>query len=168
MDVRYINPFIGSISNIFETMCGLRVIVGKPVFQTEPYDRIDVSAIIGFSGDVVGSVALCFDTETACKFASAFAGTDITLQHEDFVDALGELASILAGNAKAKLEGLRLNISLPDVIIGQGHQILASKSTPHLHLPCSTDAGNFHVEVRMEICKKHEIATEAATIGTNK
>ena len=38
-----------------------------------------MSAIIGFSGDAVGSVALCFPMSTAVKTASMFAGTGLHL-----------------------------------------------------------------------------------------
>ncbi len=167
MDVRYLNPFIASICNVFETMCGLKVTIGKPSLQTETYERTDVSAIIGFSGDAAGSVALCFGFDTASTVATAFAGTEISPEHEDFGDALGELANMVAGGAKAKLEGLDVNISLPSVVIGRGQRIVASKSTPRLHIPCSTDSGNFRVEVGMEICKKRGVTTKAATAGAN-
>ena len=168
MDVRYLNPFIASICNVFETMCGLKVTIGKPALQTATYERTDVSAIIGFSGDAAGSVALCFGFDTASTVATAFAGTDISPEHEDFGDALGELANMVAGGAKAKLEGVSINISLPSVILGQGQRILASKSSPRLHIPCSTDAGDFRVEVGMEICKKHGTAPQASAVETNQ
>ena len=167
MNVRYLNPFISSICNVFETMCGLKVTIGKPSLQTETYERTDVSAIIGFSGDAAGSVTLCFGFDTAATVATAFAGTEISPEHEDFGDALGELANMVAGGAKAKLEGLDVNISLPSVVIGRGQRIVASKSNPRLHIPCSTGAGNFRVEVGMEICKKRGVTTKAATAGAN-
>lgn len=167
MDVRYINAFIDSISNTFETMCGLKVSFGKPAIQTDPYEQTDVSAIIGFSGDAAGSVALCFHFDSASKIATIFAGAEITPEHEDFGDALGELANMVAGGAKAKLEGLSVNISLPNVVIGQCQRLLASKSTPRIQLPCSTDSGSFRVEVGMEVSKKHRTATQAATVGAN-
>ncbi len=165
MDVRYINPFIASICNVFETMCGSKVTVGKPSLQTEPFERTDVSAIIGFSGDAAGSVALCFGFDTASVLATAFAGTEIKPEHEDFGDALGELANMVAGGAKAKLEGLDVNISLPNVVIGERHRISASRSSPRIIIPCSTDAGDFHVEVGMEISKTAWAEGQSAIVG---
>ena len=35
MDVRYINPFIESVSNTFGTMCSLKVRVGKPTIKND-------------------------------------------------------------------------------------------------------------------------------------
>ncbi len=167
MDVRYINPFVGSICNVFETMCRLKVTIGKPAFQTEPYERTDVSAIIGFSGDAAGSVALCLGFDTASTVATAFAGTEISPEHEDFGDALGELANMVAGGAKAKLEGFNVNISLPNVVIGEDQRISTSRSCPRLIIPCSSDAGDFHVEVAMEISKTAAGTAQAATTGAN-
>lgn len=167
MDVRFINPFIASISNTFETMCGVKVAIGKPSLKMDLYEQTDVLAIIGFSGDAAGSVALCFDFATASRLATAFAGTEITPEHEDFGDALGELANMVGGGAKAKLEGLSVDISLPNVVIGHSQRVLASRSSPRLHIPCSTDSGDFQVEVGMEILKKHEVTTQAATAGAN-
>ena len=167
MDVRYINPFIESICNVFETVCGLKVTIGKPAIAPIKCPQTDVTALIGFSGDAAGSVALCFGFDVASKATSAFAGTEITPEHEDFGDALGELANMVAGGAKSDLEGLDVNISLPTVVIGQGQRILASRSAPRLHIPCSTDSGYFHVEVGMEICKKQGVTTPAFAAGAN-
>jgi len=167
MDVRYINPFIASISNTFETMCGVRVIIGKPTLKTESSERIEVSAIIGFSGDAAGTVALCFGFDTASRLATAFAGMEITPEHEDFGDALGELANMVAGGAKAKLKGFDISISLPSVVIGDRQRILASKNTPRLYLPCETDSGNFRVEVSMNTCKKPGATTLSTAIGVS-
>ncbi len=167
MDVRYVNPFVGSICNVFETMCGLKVTIGKPAIAPSKSEQTDVTALIGFSGDAAGSVVLCFGFDIASKAASAFAGTEITPEHEDFGDALGELANMVAGGAKAKLEGLNVNISLPNVVIGEDQRISASRSCPRLIIPCSTDAGNFHVEVAMETSKTSGGIAQAVPTGAN-
>lgn len=167
MDARYINPFIDSICNTFETMCGLKVSIGKPSLTADPNGQTDVSAVIGFSGDAAGSVAVCYPFNTAAKIATAFAGTEITPDHDDFGDALGELANMIAGGAKSKLAGVRITISLPSVVIGECQYISASRTAPRLFIPCTTDAGGFHVEVGMEITKAGGVTVQAATTGAN-
>lgn len=167
MDARYINPFIASICNVFETMCGLRVTIGKPMIAPGKREQTDVTALIGFSDEAAGSVALCFGLDIASKAASAFAGTEITPEHEDFGDALGELANMVAGGAKSKLVGFHVNISLPSVVIGEDQHISASRSCPRLIIPCSTDAGDFHVEVGMVSTKTAQTSAQAATTGAN-
>jgi len=153
MDVRYINPFVDSIKHLFKTMLETELILSKPMLSEDDV-RADASAVIGFSGDASGSVVLCFPMATALRAASAFAGTEMTKDHEDFADALGELANMVAGQAKAKLDGFNISISLPSVIIGQEHAVLQSKQRPSLAIPCDSPLGRFIVEVAMVVKKK--------------
>jgi len=159
MDVRYINPFVNSICNTFETMCGLKVTVGKPELKTGDKPLTDVSSVIGLSGDAAGSVVLHFSFDTASKIATAFAGTKITPEHPDFADA---------GGAKSKFEDLSISISLPNVIVGRNHNVSASKSVPRLVIPCTTDAGTFHAEVGMVLVSKTSKGIgQVSTAGAN-
>ena len=167
MDVRYVNPFVASICNTFETMCGTKVTVGKPELKTDDNPRSDVSSVIGFSGDAAGCVVLHFSFDVASKIATAFAGVEITPDHEDFSDAIGELANMVAGGAKSKFEGLNISISLPNVIIGENHNVSASKSAPRLVVPCNTDVGVFQVEIGMVLLNKAGSTQQAATVGAN-
>jgi len=153
MDVRYIIPFIDSVKHLFKTMLSTDLAVSKPVVSVDDI-HADASAVIGFSGDATGSVVLCFPMTTAVKAASAFAGVEMSREHEDFADALGELANIVAGQAKAKLEGFNISISLPSVILGKEHAVLQSKQRPRLAIPCDSPLGRFTVEVAMIVGKK--------------
>jgi chemotaxis protein CheX len=168
MDVRYINPFIKSVCNTFQTMCKLKVHVGQPALKTADDPLTDVSGVIGFSGDAAGSVVLHFAFDTASRIATAFAGTDIHPEHPDFADAIGELANMVAGGAKCQFEGLNINISLPNVIVGRNHNVTASRNTPRILIPCSSDVGVFHVEVGMVLGKPGDTrANQVVTAGAN-
>lgn len=166
MDVRFINPFLTAVTQLFNTMLEKEVNIGKPVLKSHREAPGDVSAIIGLSGDVTGCVAVCFPMPTAIKAASTFSGVEMTADHEDFADALGELANMVAGQAKAKLDGLAVGISLPSVIIGKEHVISQSKQTPRLCIPCDSTLGHFTVEVAMVIEMKPAVQTpQPATAG---
>jgi len=164
MDVRFINPFISAVRNVFNTMVQTDVSVGKPSLKTGDMESADVSGVIGLSGDVTGAVVLSFPKLVACKLASAFAGMELDTGHEDFADAIGELANMVAGNAKKDFAGLSVSISLPSVVVGAGHQISQSKTSPQLVIPCQTPLGPFDVEVAMVVAKKPaEAAVGAAS-----
>ena len=149
MDVRFINPFLKSLCNTYETMCNLSVTVGSPELKTDDNPRSDVSSVIGFSGDAAGCVVLHYSFDIASKVASAFAGIEIDPDHPDFADAIGELANMVAGGAKSKFKGLDISISLPNVIVGKNHNVSASKSSPRIVIPCTTSQGTFQMEVGM-------------------
>jgi chemotaxis protein CheX len=86
-----------------------------------PHD-FDVSAVIGFSGDVAGSCALRMSNDTAREAVSRLAGEPVD-DAAEIADGIGELANMIAGNAKAALEPRALSLSFPEVIRGKGHEI---------------------------------------------
>ncbi len=151
MDVRYINPFMKSIRNVFGTMLSVEVQFDKPHVTTENNGKPDVSGVIGFSGDATGAVVLSFGKQAAARTVSKFAGADLDIDNPDFADAIGELANMVAGGAKADFGGLNVNISLPSVIIGDGHALSRSHAHSRLVIPCQTPLGPFDVSVSMEI-----------------
>lgn len=158
MDVRFINPFIASIKNVFSTMVATDIQIGKPfIVKASEEPGADVSSVIGLSGDAVGCVVLGLPMQTAINAASKFAGIEMTQDHPDFGDALGELCNMVAGQAKANFgDEFQVTISLPSVIIGKEHVVSQSRAKPRLALPCESALGKFHVEVAMVIEKKAE------------
>ncbi|UCE58785.1 MAG: chemotaxis protein CheX [Phycisphaerales bacterium] len=168
MDVRFINPFIGGIKNVFSTMLQTDIVISKPRVKGRDEPNADATAIIGFSGDATGSVALCFPMRTALATAGKFAGMEIAEDSPDFADALGELANMVAGQAKSKFEGLSVSISLPRVVAGRDLHLLDSQNTPVLLLPCDSALGRFSTEVTMQLTgrsrlKRPETAASAAS-----
>ena len=165
MDVRFINPFIMAIKNVFSTMVRTEVTVGKPQVRTAELRSADVSGVIGLSGDATGAVVLSFPRVVACKVASMFAGAELTPEDEDFADAIGELANMIAGNAKKDFGGVAVTISLPSVIVGAGHQVSQLRASPQLVIPCQTPMGPFNVEVAMLVPKKGAAQPETEAVG---
>lgn len=149
MDVRYINPFINSIENLFRTMVGCKAEFSKPFLETQPESYPDVSGVIVFSGDAGGAVALCFARAVALRTASAVVGLGLSVNDDYFRDAIGELANIVAGRAAADFEGLSIRTGLPTVLIGDHHRNSPLISYPRLMIPCRTALGPFDVGVSM-------------------
>jgi chemotaxis protein CheX len=156
MDVRFINPFIGAIGNVFQTMLGLEVEYGKPQFGHTENVGHDVSGIIGLSGDVEGSVVVSFPMASALKIAGTFGGMEMTEPDEDFADAIGELANMISGNAKKDFEGLNVMISVPSVVVGCGHTVKSNRVLPTVNIPCQCEAGEFVVEIGMRTVNSSE------------
>jgi chemotaxis protein CheX len=149
--------FVRSIQEVLATMAGMTVTVGKPTVKVSPATSYDVSGLIGFSGDFVGSMVLSFKEATAEKLVAAFAGAPIPAGSADFADAVGELANMIAGAAK-KSFGSETSITVPSVILGHGHVVARLQDVPCLIIPCQSPAGEFAVEV----CIKPQKATAPA------
>ncbi len=149
VDVRIINPFIAGIQHVFATMLDTHILVSNPCLKTDTGPKVDISTIIGFSGDTTGSMAMCYPLRTAINAATKFAGEELTPNDPDFADALAELANMVAGQAKSKFEGVQVSISLPHVIVGRELRLLGRENIPTLLLPCDSALGRFSTEVMM-------------------
>jgi len=130
MQAEYINPFIRSLRNTFQTMLACEAHRGQlSVGLGAPTDG--VSGVIGLSGKARGTVVLNMSPQVALKAASVMLAEDVTEVNADVLDAVGELTNIIAGNAKAQLEQYDLRVSLPNVVTGNDHRLhLPSDVTP--------------------------------------
>lgn len=146
---KLIVPFVNSVRNVFNTMVGVQTTVERPMLKTNASVSYDVSAIIGFSGQVIGSVVVSFQMAAALSLVKAFAGADIAADSPDFPDAIGELANMIAGSAKKDL-GATASITCPSVVLGASHVIARLRGVPCLVIPCKTPVGDFAVEVNMK------------------
>lgn len=162
MDQSYVIPFIKSVQNVFETMLQLPVQIGAPTLKQQNEPSYDVSGIIGMSGDVEGSVVLSFPTATAERVVSLFTGTELSHTHEDFADAIGELVNMVSGGAKAQFQGKHVSISCPSVVIGTAHQVYGRKDVIAICIPCSSDCGEFNVEVSIKQGLQVSVVGDAA------
>ena len=159
MDVRYVNPFIAAVQHVFQTMLETTILISKPALKSKDAPNSDVSAIIGFTGDAVGSVALCFSRQTALRVANRFAGDAVSPDDLAMLaDALGELTNMVAGQAKAQLPTGPVNVSLPRVVVGDDHRVVESYTAPVLLLICDSALGRFSVEVTMQTPKVNPFA----------
>jgi chemotaxis protein CheX len=149
VSAKLIVPFVNSVRNVFRTMVGVETVVERLTRKTGPAASYDISAIVGFSGQVIGSVVVSFQMAAALSLVKAFAGVDIPVESPDFPDAIGELANMIAGNDKKDL-GATASITCPNVVIGPGHIIARLRGVPCYVIPCKTPVGDFAIEVNIK------------------
>jgi chemotaxis protein CheX len=147
---RLIVPFVNSVRTVFSTMVPVAATIERPQLKAQPEPAYDVSGIIGFSGAIVGSVVVSFQSACAIKLVEAFAGTAFEVNTPDFCDAIGELANMIAGAAKKEL-GVVASITCPSVIIGAGHVIARLSDVPCVVIPVTTPFGSFAVEISIKV-----------------
>lgn len=147
MRAEYINPFLSSLSNAFSTMLGCQVKRGSLRLKDGSSTVHEISGIIGLSGKAVGMVVLSLSEPLALKAASTMLMTESTEIDADVIDAVGELANVVAGAAKAELEEYQLSVSLPSVITGRDHDVRFPSNVTPICIPCETDWGPLVLEV---------------------
>lgn len=151
MNVKLINPFIESLCSVFETMLSItpkRDAIRIPKETPESNNQRMLTSLVGISGGASGVVALRFPTETALQLAGRFAGGDYKDVNNEVIDAISELANMVAGSAKAKFDvDPTPELSLPSVIEGSGYRVRYPGKAAWLEVPFTSDAGNFSMEV---------------------
>jgi chemotaxis protein CheX len=147
MRVEYINPFIRSLDNAFMTMLGCEVSRGPITLKSDTTPNYDISGIIGLSGNAIGTVVVSLSREVALKVASTMLMCETTEIDADVVDAVGELANVVAGAAKAELEEYHMNASLPSVITGRNHVVRFPSNVTPICVPFTTKWGPLSLEV---------------------
>lgn len=150
MDVAYINPFIVATRNVFDTMVHVPVVLGKPYLKEHHELQNVVAASINLSGAVAGCIAINFTQPAALALAGGLAGAPLGVINSDCIDALGEIASMIAGNAKKDLpaDGLT-SISTPKIVLGV-NKVEHPHGLPVLVVPCETPKGRFSLEVALK------------------
>jgi chemotaxis protein CheX len=150
MNVAYVNPFVVSTIETFKTMLNIEVKPKSPVLKKEPFPMYDISGIIGLSGDAQGSISMSFPKILALKVVSALIGMDIKVVGAEVTDGIGEIANIVAGNAKQHLTQFNLSISLPNVVIGKNHKLMTMSGVPTIVVPFGSALGEFAMEITLK------------------
>jgi chemotaxis protein CheX len=149
MNVAFINPFIESTLRSLDMMAGIQAEKAGLELKEDLITTYDVSAIIGLTGETSGSIIISMPEPLACKIASNMLMEEVTRIDKNVEDAIGEIGNIVVGDARRALiqDGHQLNISIPTVVIGQGHKISRSGDVPCIAIPFTTDFGVFEVNV---------------------
>jgi len=147
--VEYINPFIESTLSSLEMMAQITAEREGLGLKENFITTYDISSIIAMTGAVQGSVILSFPSKVACTIASRMLMEEKPQMDKDVEDAIGEIGNIIVGNARRQLmaAGHKLNISIPSVIIGEGHKISRKEGVPCIGISFNTSDGPFEINV---------------------
>ena len=154
MNLSFLNTVIRSVDIVLSTMARLNLKSGKatirPPMQESPGI---VTGLISMSGrQAQASVALSFDKEAILFIANKMLPDEHTTIDHMLIDLAGELANMVIGDAKRQLEdkGLRFEVSLPVMIVGEKHLIAHKSIAPVVTVPFTIDKGTFIVEAVYE------------------
>lgn len=153
LDAVLVNALINSTKDILATMANSTITVKEVKPQREYSSGGDISAVIGILGDKgEGMVALSFPVALANLIVSRLLGsTPESVTSDDRCDGIGELVNMISGNTKTALareSGSSYNLSLPTIILGQGHEIAARpKNSPYLLIVFELEGQIFYLQV---------------------
>lgn len=130
MDVKYVNPFIAGLQNIFQ-MLNMASIQRTGLAKREKLKtENEVNIVIGLVGDLKGNVVLSLPETTAKNIASTMMG-GMAVPELDMMpkSALCELTNMVAGNSMSQLEqmGAKVDITPPMLVHGKNLTTMISQ-----------------------------------------
>lgn len=149
MNPKYIQPFVVAVQNVFNTMIDVPLTLKKPYLKKDKEVPYEISGIIGLSGNVMGCVVLSMSHEIAFRLVSSLLGEEVTELDDDCTDAIGEIANMIAGNAKTDFPGNGNSISVPSVVVGK-HKVSYPSGLPIVVIPCNIDVGELSIEIALK------------------
>ncbi|GMO57300.1 MAG: chemotaxis protein CheX [Treponemataceae bacterium] len=150
---KYIGSFIEVCKDVFKKQGGITISEGRPyITEKEKYESWDISAVIGFVGEVRGAIVISLKTPLALKIVDELTGTKHTEMDEETKDVIGEMINMIAGHAKQRMEKeFTLVISLPTIVHGSKMSVTWPGKQPRIIcIPFSVFDETFTLSVSIE------------------
>ena len=137
---------------IFQSMLSLEITSGEATDKLSNCHANSVTGMVGMTGLYKGVLAIHASIEMAKKITSQMLFMDVDEVDEDVLDAMGEMANMLAGNIKAALSsnGKDIELSVPSAVTGEKYSLDIKTPGEHLIVPFTTDFGSFSVQFNFE------------------
>lgn len=130
MDVKHINPFVESFTNVMPQIGFSDIKKGGLSVKGKDFKSSGVIIIVGIVGALKGNVVYSASIENAKKIASTMMmGMPITELDDMSQSALSELTNMLTANAATSFSNLGINIDISTPTLLHGENITTKMSS---------------------------------------
>jgi len=147
-----VKHLIDDTRSVFSTMLGLEL-MHLPL-EVDPLRHFTdcISAMVGLAGTYNGLVSVHQPISLGTKLASVMLDTELQEGDQDILDALGEVANMVAGNFKQHLTkgGSDIRLSTPSVVTGHEY-LISCKEAGSLNLLFDLDEEWLMVSVLLDM-----------------
>ncbi len=150
MRVQIVNCYVSAASDVLAKETGDAVKRGGLELKANPYTTEDVTAMVGVSGDLAGSLYVSMNEATALALVSKMIGQPTEALDLLAQSGIAELANVVAGSAGVALsaQGHKTDITPPFLIVGAGAK-LSHVEIQRIVVPLSTSCGTVNVHVAL-------------------
>jgi len=150
-DVTFLNPFIDAVMRMMEVQCYTKAVAGDiTVLKPNEYPPADICGTIGLVSDSFnGAILLLFKEDVYVKIGTRMLGEGFQPGTPQFMDAIGEMANIVLGQAKISLNKMGHNVqqALPSVSYGKDQLVKIISTSPSILVPFTVEFGKFHIQI---------------------
>ena len=148
MRYEYIEPFVNTTLRVIDRV--IQCDVTKGPASLVKYDKIteDVAIIVRLCGDSEGSIILSMPEDTAMGVCSAMFGEDLEILSPRGMDAIAELANMIAGNTTSVLNdmGSDFKVSTP-LVVTRNYMMGKPLEVEAFQIPLYTEYGEMLINV---------------------
>ena len=151
--VRAVLPsFLESAKQTFETMVFMPLTCEEAEGKEKGSPSGSISGTIGLAGETQsGTLSLMFPMSLAKIIFRSMMGMQESdpVEDNEVHDVVGELANMVAGGAKSRLQekGFNFKIGLPTVVVGENHYLDPPKEVQTMVIPMVLEKGVFFLEL---------------------
>lgn len=138
METKTLQPFLEAVVEAFGALLNQGLKTGRPFARPDDLTAHELTVIVTFSGRIRGFVALSFPEAVARNTFES-----------DWVDGVGELVNIVAGNAKRSFPDYHPAISLPRRVTGRGRPMELQGFPLGVRVSLSSPLGDFAMDVSL-------------------
>lgn len=149
IDTKAADAITQATISFFRTMLTMEVTHGEATDSIGPASNPSLSATIGISGDLSGSMSLHVHPDVAGNIMEAWLGERLAPETAECRDGIGEIVNIVLGDAKTTMSSGNINFtfSIPHVIFGSEYQINYPSDVSVQNIGFQSPAGTFEVEI---------------------
>lgn len=148
MDDATLKTFVDVVLSFFSETTGERVSMGVPYVKRERAPLLEYTGIIGISGARRGGLYLTASATLLKELSALVSGAEVE-DEEGLADAAGEVANMIAGNARRDF-GSDFMISVPIVVKGAPEDILLRLRPPVFIIPVTWRTHSAYLAVGIE------------------
>jgi chemotaxis protein CheX len=153
MDVKYVNPFLEALTRILSSFGIADVKRGSIKLKDNMHVDLDVTSLVGITGQIRGNIAYSLSQATAKKIVSAMM-MGMPVEKLDAIgrSAIAELSNMITGTASSILSecGHLTDITPPSIIFGCDIYFIIS-SVQTVSVEMETSVGKIEVNIGLEI-----------------
>ncbi len=145
-----LEPFIAAVSLTLTELAQVEPVVRSTYRTAVPRTLGDISAVLGLTAEGGELLVLSFPSQTAGAIAARVLAEVNPAPDDDLVrDCVGELANVIAGQAKTLLAETpyQLLLATPSVLSGPGLEVGTRPDIAGLVVVFGSDAGEFALQV---------------------
>jgi len=139
------NPVILATRETFGLMLDCNIEKMGVALLDSSEGELDVMATIELTGETNGKICLRFPRQTAFGVVSRLIEIEPEEIDELVCDSIGELANVIGGGTKSKLDQFVLKLGLPQVMTGRTARHFFSESSSPLCLSYNSEIGPFFI-----------------------